>query len=217
LTAGPSTPTRRKTMADDNKLTAELRTSFGKGAARKIRALNKIPAVIYGHGTEPQHVTLPGHEVALIIRKANAILDLDINGKSQLALVKDVQKDPVRQIIEHLDLIVVRKGEKVTVDIAVRLEGEAASGTSVNHDANTLSIEAEATHIPEFLTVSIEGLEEGAQIFAKDVTLPEGSTLITEPDVMVVNITGESAQDLGDESAENAEAAPAASSEESAE
>jgi large subunit ribosomal protein L25 len=204
-------------MADDNKLTAELRTSFGKGAARKIRALNKIPAVIYGHGTEPQHVTLPGHEVALIIRKANAILDLDINGKSQLALVKDVQKDPVRQIIEHLDLIVVRKGEKVTVDIAVRLEGEAASGTSVNHDANTLSIEAEATHIPEFLTVSIEGLEEGAQIFAKDVTLPEGSTLITEPDVMVVNITGESAQDLGDESAENAEAAPAASSEESAE
>jgi large subunit ribosomal protein L25 len=201
-------------MADDNKLTAELRTSFGKGAARKIRALNKIPAVIYGHGTEPQHVTLPGHEVALIIRKANAILDLDINGKSQLALVKDVQKDPVRQIIEHLDLIVVRKGEKVTVDIAVRLEGEAASGTSVNHDANTLSIEAEATHIPEFLTVSIEGLEEGAQIFAKDVELPSGSSLITDPDVMVVNITGESAQDLGetDEPEPAAEAAPAAES-----
>jgi large subunit ribosomal protein L25 len=203
-------------MADDNKLTAELRTSFGKGAARKIRALNKIPAVIYGHGTEPQHVTLPGHEVALIIRKANAILDLDINGKSQLALVKDVQKDPVRQIIEHLDLIVVRKGEKVTVDIAVRLEGEAASGTSVNHDANTLSIEAEATHIPEFLTVSIEGLEEGAQIFAKDVALPSGSTLITDADVMVVNITGESAQDLGEseetETAAAAESTPAAES-----
>lgn len=200
-------------MADDNKLTAEVRTSFGKGAARKIRALNKIPAVIYGHGTEPQHVTLPGHEVALIIRKSNAILDLDINGKSQLALVKDVQKDPVRQIIEHLDLIVVRKGEKVTVDIAVRLEGESASGTSVNHDANTLSVEAEATHIPEFLTVSIEGLEEGAQIFAKDVTLPQGSTLVTDPDVMVVNITGESAQDLGEieveEPTEDAAAEPA--------
>jgi len=206
-------------MADDNKLTAELRTSFGKGAARKIRALNKIPAVIYGHGTEPQHVTLPGHEVALIIRKANAILDLDINGKSQLALVKDVQKDPVRQIIEHLDLIVVRKGEKVTVDIAVRLEGESASGTSVNHDANTLSIEAEATHIPEFLTVSIEGLEEGAQIFAKDVALPSGSSLITDPDVMVVNITGEAAQDLGetDEAESETAEAEAAPAEESAE
>jgi large subunit ribosomal protein L25 len=205
-------------MADDNKLTAEVRTSFGKGAARKIRALNKIPAVIYGHGTEPQHVTLPGHQVALIIRKSNAILDLDINGKSQLALVKDVQKDPVRQIIEHLDLIVVRKGEKVTVDIAVRLEGESASGTSVNHDANTLSVEAEATHIPEFLIVSIEGLEEGSQIFAKDVTLPQGSTLITDPDVMVVNITGESAQDLGEtEVAEPTEDAAGEPAEEAAE
>jgi large subunit ribosomal protein L25 len=205
-------------MADDNKLIAEVRTSFGKGAARKIRALNKIPAVIYGHGTEPQHVTLPGHQVALIIRKSNAILDLDINGKSQLALVKDVQKDPVRQIIEHLDLIVVRKGEKVTVDIAVRLEGESASGTSVNHDANTLSVEAEATHIPEFLVVSIEGLEEGSQIFAKDVTLPQGSTLITDPDVMVVNITGEAAQDLGEtEAAEPTEDDAAEPTEEAAE
>jgi large subunit ribosomal protein L25 len=185
-------------MADDNKLTAEVRTSFGKGAARKIRALNKIPAVIYGHGTDPQHVTLPGHQVALIIRKANAILDLDIEGKSQLALVKDVQKDPVRQIIEHLDLIVVRKGEKVTVDIAVRVEGESASGTTVNHDANTLSIEAEATNIPEFLTVSVEGLEDGAHILAKDVELPSGSVLITDPETLVVNITGETEQDLGE-------------------
>jgi large subunit ribosomal protein L25 len=206
-------------MADDNKLTAEVRTSFGKGAARKIRAVNKIPAVIYGHGTEPQHVTLPGHEVALIIRKANAILDLDINGKSQLALVKDVQKDPVRQIIEHLDLIVVRKGEKVVVDVAVHLVGESASGTSVNHDANTLSIEAEATHIPENIQVSIEGLEEGAQIFAKDVALPQGSTLITDPETMVVNITGETAQDLGDEAEteEGAEESTEDAAEESAE
>jgi large subunit ribosomal protein L25 len=185
-------------MSDDNKLTAELRTQFGKGAARKIRAVGKIPAVIYGHGTVPQHVTLPGHEVALIIRKANAVLDLDIAGKSQLALVKDVQKDPVRQIIEHLDLIVVRKGEKVTVDIAVRVEGESAVGTNVNQDANTLSIEAEATHIPEFLTVSVEGLEEGSHILAKDVVLPAGSTLVSDPDLLVVGITGESAQDLGE-------------------
>ena len=187
-------------MADtnDNKLTVEVRTEFGKGFARRLRAAGKIPAVIYGHGTEPQHVALPGHETALIIRKANQVLDLQIEGKSQLALVKDVQKDPVRQIIEHLDLIVVRKGEKVTVDVPVHLEGEAAAGTSVNQDANTISLEVEATHIPESVTVSIEGLEEGAQILAGDVTLPQGATLITDVDVLVVGITGQAAVDLGD-------------------
>src|SRR5476649_2942423 len=126
-------------MADDNKLVAESRTQFGKGAARRIRATGKIPAVIYGHGTEPQHVTLPGHEVSLILRKANAVFDLDINGKSQLALVKDVQKDPVRQIIEHLDLVIVRKGEKVTIDIPVHVEGETVPGTTAAQDANTIS------------------------------------------------------------------------------
>jgi len=185
-------------MADDNKLTAEPRTSFGKGAARKIRATGKIPAVIYGHGTDPQHITLPSHEVGLILRKANAVLELDISGKTQLALVKDVQKDPVKQIIEHLDLIVVRKGEKVTVDIPVHLEGEAAPGTQVLQDANTLSIEAEATHIPERLVVSIEGLEEGTQIHASDVELPTGSSLISDADLLVVGITGATAADLGE-------------------
>ncbi|MDQ1556869.1 MAG: large subunit ribosomal protein [Actinomycetota bacterium] len=188
-------------MADDNgnHLAAEPRTSFGKGAARKIRAAGKIPAVIYGHGTDPQHVTLPGHEVALIIRKSNQVLELDIAGKPQLALVKDVQKDPVRQIIEHLDLIVVRKGEKVTVDVTVHLEGEAAPGTTVNFDSNTLSLEAEATHIPERLVVSIEGLEDGAQIFAKDVELPAGSTLISDPDLLVVAVSAAGDADLGEE------------------
>ena len=193
-------------MADDNKLVAESRTQFGKGAARRIRATGKIPAVIYGHGTEPQHVTLPGHKVSLILRKANAVFDLDINGKSQLALVKDVQKDPVRQIIEHLDLVIVRKGEKVTIDIPVHLEGEAEAGTQVLQDANTLSIEAEATNIPERLIVSIEGLGEGTQIHASDVTLPEGSTLVSDPDTLVVGITGAVAADLG-ESAETETAA----------
>lgn len=192
-------------MADDNKLVAESRTTFGKGAARRIRAVGKIPAVIYGHGTEPQHVTLPGHEVSLILRKANAVFDLDINGKSQLALVKDVQKDPVRQIIEHIDLVIVRKGEKVTIDIPVHLEGEAAAGTQVLQDANTLSIEAEATNIPERLTVSIEGLGEGTQIHASDVKLPEGSTLISDPETLVVGITGAVAADLGEETAAEAE------------
>jgi large subunit ribosomal protein L25 len=186
-------------MADDNKLVAEPRDSFGKGAARKIRAAGKIPAVIYGHGTAPQHVTLPGHETALILRKSNQVLELDIQGKTQLALVKDVQKDPVHQIIEHIDLIVVRAGEKVTVDIPIHLEGESASGTSVNQDANTISLEVEATHIPENIVVSIEGLEEGSQIHAKDLGLPSGATLVSDPETLIVGITGEQAQDLGEE------------------
>ena len=187
-------------MADnDNQLTVEVRTQFGKGFARRLRAAGKIPAVIYGHGTDPVHVALPGHETALIIRKTNQVLDLQIDGKSQLALVKDVQKDPVHQIIEHLDLIVVRKGEKVTVDIPVHLEGESAPETSVNQDANTISLEVEATHIPESVTVSIEGLKEGAQILAKDVKLPAGATLVTDPEVLIVGITGEAQVDLGEE------------------
>ncbi len=202
-------------MADDNKLVAEPRDQFGKGFARRIRAAGKIPAVIYGHGTEPQHVTLPGHEVGLILRKANQVLELDISGKTQLALVKDVQKDPVHQIIEHLDLVVVRKGEKVIVDIPVHVEGESVAGTIAALDANTLSVEAEATHIPERLTVDIEGAEEGTQIFARDIELPEGSTLISDPDTLVVNVTVPAAVDLGEAAA--AEAAEAAEGEEGAE
>ena len=121
-----------------NYLVTEARESFGKGAARKIRAAGKIPAVIYGHGTEPQHVTLPGHEVGLILRKANQMLELDIEGKIQLALVKDVQKDPVRQIIEHLDLIVVRKGEKVRSTFRCTSRASPLAGTIAELDANTL-------------------------------------------------------------------------------
>ncbi len=187
-------------MSDDNKLVAEVRDQFGKGAARKIRAAGKIPAVIYGHGTEPQHVTLPGHEVSLILRKANAVLDLDIAGTSQLALVKDVQKDPVRQLIEHVDLIVVKKGEKVQVDVPVHVEGESAPGTIHVVDHNTLTVETEATHIPESFTVSIEGLEEGTQILAGQVELPKGTTLVTDAEALVVNVTVPAA--TKDESAE---------------
>jgi large subunit ribosomal protein L25 len=185
-------------MADDNKLTAEVREQFGKGFARRIRAAGRVPAVIYGHGTDPQHVSLPGHEVSLILRKANQVLELDIAGKTQLALVKDVQKDPVRQIIEHLDLVVVRKGEKVTVDVPVHVEGESVPGTIAALDANTLSLEVEATHIPERIVVDIEGAEEGTQIFARDLTLPEGSTLISDPETLVVNVTVPAVVDLGE-------------------
>lgn len=206
-------------MADDNKLVAEIRDQFGKGFARRIRAAGRIPAVIYGHGTDPQHVSLPGHEVSLILRKANQVLELDIAGKTQLALVKDVQKDPVRQIIEHLDLVVVRKGEKVTVDVPVHLEGESFSGTIAALDATTLSVEAEATHIPERITIDIEGAEEGTQILAKDVTLPEGTTLVSDPETLVVNVTVPAAVDLGEtaEPAEGEEPAAGADEAETAE
>ncbi|MEO7121772.1 MAG: 50S ribosomal protein L25/general stress protein Ctc [Lacisediminihabitans sp.] len=199
-----------------NHLLTEARESFGKGAARKIRAAGKIPAVIYGHGTEPQHVTLPGHETALIIRKANQVLELDIQGKIQLALVKDVQKDPVRQIIEHLDLVVVRKGEKVQVDVAVHLVGEPAAGTVYEMDTQRLLLEVSATSIPERVEVDIQGAEAGTRVFAKDVPLPEGATLISDPDALVVDIVIPQAQDLG-EVAETEEAAEAPAAEEAAE
>ncbi|QHC66104.1 50S ribosomal protein L25/general stress protein Ctc [Rathayibacter oskolensis] len=181
-----------------NKVVVEVRTSFGKGAARKIRAQNKIPAVLYGHGTEPQHVTLPGHQILLLTRKANAILELDIDGVAQTTLVKDIQRDPVRQIIEHIDLVVIQLGEKVTVDIPVHVEGDAAPGTLVSLEANTLSLEVDATKIPQNIVVSVEGLEEGTQILAKDIELLDNATLLTDPDALVVNVTAEVEQDLGE-------------------
>jgi large subunit ribosomal protein L25 len=182
-----------------NKITAEARTTFGKGVARKLRAAGKVPAVVYGHGTEPQHVSLPAHEVALLLRKANAILDLQLDGgANQLALVKDVQKDPLRQIIEHIDLIVLRKGERVEVDVAVHISGEPVSGASVDLDAKSISIEALATNIPQNVVVDVEGLEAGTQIFAKDVTRPEGSVLLTDPETLVVAISIPAEQDLGE-------------------
>jgi large subunit ribosomal protein L25 len=189
------------------RLSAETRSEFGKGFARRIRAAGRIPAVLYGHGTDPQHVSLPGHEVGLILRKANQVLELDIAGTATLALVKDVQKDPVRQIIEHLDLVIVRKGEKVTIDVPVHVEGESAAGTIASLDANTLSLEAEATHIPERITVDIEGAEDGTQIFAKDLKLPEGSTLISDPETLVINVTVPAEVDLGESEGAEGEAA----------
>jgi len=191
-------------MDEDNKVVADPRETFGKGAARKIRAAGKIPAVLYGHGTDPQHLTLPGHQVGLLIRKANAVLDLQIAGKSQIALVKDVQKDPVHQVIEHIDLIVIRRGEKVQVEVPVHLEGESYPGTIADLDAKTLSLEVEATRIPENIVVSIEGLEEGSQIHATEVELPAGATLVSDPETLVVLVHVPQKVDLGEEAAEAA-------------
>ncbi|TDW30793.1 50S ribosomal protein L25/general stress protein Ctc [Cryobacterium psychrophilum] len=171
------------------KVEVDLREKFGKGAARKLRVLGMIPAVIYGHGTEPVHVSLPAHRMGLLLRRANSILDLDINGKSQRVLVKDVQKDPVLAIVEHIDLIVVRTGEKVQVEVQVHMTGETAPGTIGGFDTKTLLLEVEATDIPENVTVSVEGLEDGAQIHASDIILPDGAELISEPDTLVVVVS----------------------------
>lgn len=190
------------------KLAAEPRTEFGKGAARRIRRDNKIPAVLYGHGTDPVHVTLPGHESMLALRQTNALLSIQLDGKAQLAVAKDVQRDPVRNVIEHIDLQVVRAGEKITVDVTVNIVGESAPGTIHLVEEQTLSVEAEATHLPESVDVSIEGLESGAQVRAGDVTLPSGVSLLTDPEYVVVLITeprGEASAD--EDSAESAESA----------
>ena len=197
-------------MSETAKLVATARETFGKGVARKLRAAGQTPVVVYGHGADPVHLSVETHPLTLIVRHANALIELDIEGKKQLVLVKDVQKDPVRQIVEHIDLIVVRKGEKVTVDVSIHLEGDAAPGTTVNQDANTISLEAEATHIPESIVVSIEGATDGTQIFAKDIPLPSGSSLLSDPDQLVVAISAAAAQDLGDEPAADAPAEEAA-------
>jgi large subunit ribosomal protein L25 len=169
---------------------AEARTEFGKGAARRIRRADKIPAVLYGHGTDPVHITLPGHETLLALRTANALLSIQLDGGSQLALPKQVQRDPIKRTIEHVDLVLVRRGEKVTVDVAILVEGEAAPDALVDVVANSIPVEAEATHIPVNVVVSIEGLTAGTQITAGDITLPEGSTLSgLDPEALIINIT----------------------------
>jgi large subunit ribosomal protein L25 len=178
----------------DNRLVAEKRTEFGKGAARKIRRNHKIPAVMYGHGAEPVHITLPGHDAMMALKGANALLTIVIDGEEQLALAKDVQRDPIKPVIEHVDLVIVRRGEKVTVDVPVHVEGEAAPETVVTVDAQTLQLEVEATDIPQNVLVSVEGLVAGTQIHASAITLPAGATLLTDPEVLVVNITQQISQ-----------------------
>lgn len=173
---------------NENKVVATTRSEFGKGAARRLRAAGKIPAVIYGHKTETRHVELPGHELSLIVRKANALIELDIDGTKELVLVKDVQKDPVRQVIEHVDLVVVRKGEKVEADIAIHIEGTSFSGTNVLVEHPTVHLSVEATSIPEFIAVNVEGLEAGSMIHAGEITLPAGASLLSDPDLLLVHV-----------------------------
>jgi large subunit ribosomal protein L25 len=204
----------------EQKLAAEVRTEFGKGYARRARMANLIPAVIYGHGADPIHITLPAKATTLAVRTANALLSLDINGEGHLALVKDVQRDPIKQIIEHIDLLTVRQGEKVTVDVPVHVSGETAPGTVHNLELTVVSLEAEATHLPESVEVSIEGRAAGEHIHASDLVLPKGSVLLTDAEALVVNISEavEIAEEEAGESTEAAaEEAPAAPEEAAAE
>jgi large subunit ribosomal protein L25 len=172
------------------RLAAEQRTEFGKGAARRTRRAGKIPAVLYGHGSDPKHLALPALEFARVIRENghNAVLTLDIDSDTELALTKTVTTHPIKNYIEHVDLLLVRRGEKVTVDLPVVLTGEGAPGTLITQDLSSISIEVDAINIPEQVEFSVAGVAAGTQIHASDLVLPEGVTLVTDPDALVVAI-----------------------------
>jgi large subunit ribosomal protein L25 len=197
------------------RLAAEPRTEFGKGAARRTRRAGKIPAVLYGHGSDPKHLALPALEFARVVREhgQNAVLTLQIgNGSDELALTKTVTTHPIKNYIEHVDLLLVRRGEKVTVEVPIVINGDAAPGTLVTSDLTTLQIEVEALHIPEQLEVSIAGAEAGTQVLAGQVALPAGATLVNDPDALVVAVNAAQAAEV-EEPAEGAEVeveAPAA-------
>ncbi|MFH8789470.1 50S ribosomal protein L25/general stress protein Ctc [Streptomyces roseoverticillatus] len=171
------------------KIPAQVRAEFGKGAARRIRRANQVPAVVYGHGSEPVHVTLPGHELMMALKTANVLLSLDIEGRDELVIPKAVQRDALKGFLEHVDLLVVKRGETVTVEVPVHTEGEIAPGGNlIEHTLTALPVEAEATHIPEAVTVSVAGLEAGASVLAKDVVLPAGVSLAVDADAVVLHV-----------------------------
>ena len=172
------------------KIAAETRDEFGKGAARRSRREGKVPAVLYGHGTETRHLTLPGHELMLALKTPNVLLRLDgLKAGSEIALPKAVQRDPVRGFIEHVDLILVRRGEKVTVEVPIRVSGEIAPGeTMLNQQLVQIPVEADATNIPQGIDVDVEGMEMGDAVHASDLKLPEGVTLQVEPDTLVLHV-----------------------------
>ncbi|UTX52383.1 50S ribosomal protein L25/general stress protein Ctc [Leucobacter aridicollis] len=196
-------------MSVENKLDAAARDNFGKGAARKLRAAGKTPVVVYGHGTDPKHITVETHPLSLIVRQANALIELDIEGKKELVLVKDVQKDPVRQIIEHVDMLIVKKGEKVEVEVPIHVTGTSFSGTTSLQDLNTVRLLVPATSIPDSVEVSIEGAEEGTQILAGDLELPKGAELLDDTEHLVVQVVVPRGAAADEEDAEGAEEAAA--------
>lgn len=172
------------------KLSVELREEFGKGAARRIRTEGKVPAVLYGHGNAPLHLELPGHETALAARNPNALLELTVSdGSKHLALIKEIQRHPLQRSLTHLDLITVRKGEQVEVNIPVLIEGEPVSPASAFVDLQELTLLADALNVPEQIDIDVEEKEDGYQLFAGDITLPEGTELVTDPEILVVSVS----------------------------
>lgn len=201
-------------MADVN-LTASVREEFGKGAARRLRREEKIPAVIYGHGSEPVHIALPSYDMMMALKTPNVLINLDLDGKKQLVIPKAVQREAIRQFLVHVDLLVVKRGEKVQVDVPIHIEGELAPGQNLlEHVYNTLPVEAEATHIPETVTVSVDGLDVGDSVLAKDIKLPGNTTLAIDGEETVIQVLGAQAEEPtaeGEEGAEGTEGASEAS------
>ncbi|WP_329128401.1 50S ribosomal protein L25/general stress protein Ctc [Streptomyces caniferus] len=189
------------------KLTAQVRTDFGKGAARRARRADLVPAVIYGHGAEPQHVAINNHALMMALKTPNALIRLDFEGKTELVIPKAVQREAIRQFLVHVDFLAVKKGEKVSVEIPIHIEGDLAPGQHVlEHVLNTLPIEAEATHIPESVTISVEGLDAGASVLAKDITLPSGSSLSVDDNAVVLQVVAAQAEAPAEEAEGEAEA-----------
>lgn len=193
------------------RLVAEPRTEFGKGAARRVRRANKVPAVLYGHGQEPRHVSLSGHELMRALKGgANTLLTLGIDGGEELCLPRQIVRDPIKGFFTHVDLLLVRSGEKVTVDVSIILVGEAVREGVLDQQATTLSVEAEATHIPRSFEVSIDGMAVGDAVHAGAVSLPAGVTLLADPDSIVVQVLAPSVEVVEEEAAEAAASAEAA-------
>jgi large subunit ribosomal protein L25 len=200
-------------MSDMIKIQVTLRDDFGKGAARQARRAGQIPAVVYGHGTDPVHILLPAQQTTLAVRNPNALLTLVHDGEEHLVLPKDIQRNFIKQTVDHLDLLVVRKGEKVVVDVPVHVEGEAAPNTVFNLEEATVPVLAEATHLPDNVTIVIEGRAAGEHVYGRDIQLPAGTTLELEDDYVIATISEPTVQDLGEtgegEAAEGASEAPA--------
>jgi large subunit ribosomal protein L25 len=191
----------------DVKISAEVRTEFGKGSARRARAVDKIPGVIYGHGGDPVHVVMPEYDLMMALKNSNVLITLDVEGRKELVIPKAVQREALRNKLVHIDLLVVKKGEKVTVEVPVHTEGELGAGQNLLENVlSTLTVESEATHIPEALTVSVAGMSAGQHLLAKDIPLPAGTTLITDPEATVIQILGAQAEEAPAEGEETTEA-----------
>jgi large subunit ribosomal protein L25 len=198
------------------RIAAEPRTEFGKGPARRERRAGRVPAVLYGHGSDPRHVSLPGHEVLLALRTANVLIRLEgLPGGSQLALPKAIQRDPIRGYVEHVDLIMVRHGEKVTVEVPVTVTGEVAPDGLLDQQLVQIAVEAEATNIPPGIEVDVEGMAIGTSVHAGDLRLPSGVSLSGEPEILVLHViaaptAAQIEADLGEAEAPEGAAAPPA-------